>query len=106
MRYTWIPTIVLHLLPILTVLLTWSKPWTTALERMVRVQVIASVLYVPACSLCMRLDCPGFSLSQLSLADLFAPLEGEGLLLYGGFLVSAAVVTALAAFLRRRWTET
>lgn len=106
MRYSWIPTIVLHLLPILSVLLTWNKPWTTALERMVRVQVIASVLYVPACSLCMRLDCPGFSLSQLSLADLFAPLEGEGLLLYGGFLVSAAVVTALAAFLRRRWTET
>ena len=103
MRYTWIPTIVLHLLPILTVLLTWSKPWTTALERMVRVQVIASVLYVPACSLCMRLDCPGFSLSQLSLADLFAPLEGEGLLLYGGFLVTAAVVTALSAFLRRKW---
>lgn len=103
MRYSWIPTIVLHLLPILSVLLTWNKPWPAALERIIRVQVIASVLYVPACSLCMGLDWPGFSLSQFGLADLFAPLEGEGLLLYGGFLVTASAVTALAAFLRRKW---
>ena len=34
MRYSWIPTIVLHLLPILSVLLTWNKPWPAALERM------------------------------------------------------------------------
>ena len=53
----------------------------------------------------MGLDWPGFSLSQFGLADLFAPLEGEGLLLYGGFLVTASAVTALAAFLRRRRTE-
>ena len=105
MRYSWIPTIVLHLLPTLSVLLTWNKPWPAALERIIRVQVIASVLYVPACPLCMGLDWPGFSLSQFGLADLFAPLEGEGLLLYGGFLVTASAVTALAAFLRRRRTE-
>lgn len=101
MQYTLIPILALHLLPLLSVLLTWKQPWAMALERIVRVQIIGSVLYVPLCSLFLYLG-SGWFPASFSIADLFTAFDGMGALLYGTAMVTAAAVTALAAWLRRR----
>lgn len=100
MRYQWIVVIAIHLVPVVAAVLTWKKPWKFAFERIVRVQVIASVLYFPAFVLAGKLALG----TPFQFMDIFDWFYAEGLW-YTLPLVSAAAVTALVALIRRRATR-
>ena len=43
MDFSWLVTAILHLLPMIMVIVTWRLEWPVALEKTVRVQVIATI---------------------------------------------------------------
>lgn len=103
MRYGWIIIVALHLVPVVSAALTWKKPWGFALERIVRVQVIATLAFFVLFPLAFHVNL-GYPLSSFQFMDIFYWFSYEGV--FNTFpIVSAAAVTVLAAFIRRRATR-
>ena len=67
MSYAWITTLALHLLPILMIWRTWKSDWNAALEKIVRVQIIGSLVYIVVYPLVDVLTWPDFHMGYISI---------------------------------------
>lgn len=101
MSYAWIVTLMLHLLPILMIWRTWESDWNAALEKVVRVQIIGSLLYIVVYPIAEVLTWPDFHMGYLSLGNIVSTWDGEGIWNFYKIL-TAAVVTAVCAAVRRK----
>lgn len=101
MNYAWITTLILHLLPILMIWMTWRNPWTIALEKVVRVQVIGSLIYIVVYPIVEVLTWPDFHMGYISIANAVSTWDGEGIWNFGK-IMTAAILTAICAGIRRK----
>lgn len=101
MSYAWIVTLMLHLLPILMVWVTWQAEWTVALEKIVRVQIIGSLVYIVVYPIVDVLTWPDFHMGYISIDTVVSMWYGEGI--WNSYkILTAAVVTAVCAAVRRK----
>lgn len=101
MNYAWIVTLALHLLPILMIWMTWKSDWTFALEKVVKVQIIGSLVYLIAYPIVDILTWPDFNMGYINIETVVSMWYGEGVWNFCKIL-SAAVVTAICAGIRRK----
>ncbi len=101
MSYAWITTLALHLLPILMIWRTWESDWNVALEKVVRVQIIGSLVYIVLYPMVDVLTWPDFHMGYLSIGNVVSMWGGEGIWNFYKIL-SAAVVTAVCTAVRRK----
>ena len=101
MNYAWITTLALHLLPILMVWVTWQAEWTVALEKIVRVQIIGSLVYIVVYPIVDVLTWPDFHMGYINISTVVSMWDGEGIWNFYKIL-TAAVVTAVCAAVRRK----
>lgn len=101
MRYDLLSTLLLHVFPFFVCLITWKKPAQVAEEKIVRFQIVASLVYFFVYPITTMLDWPGFQLSSQLFIDILGQWYGEGV--WGSLrIISSAVVTALIIFIRRK----
>lgn len=100
---SWMLLVLLHLLPIVVVAATWKQPWSEVFEKTVRIQVVATLVYLMLAPVVCMMEWPGFSLSFITLANIVSFWEGEGLWNVLS-VVSATAVTGAALCLRRKAT--
>ena len=101
MSYAWITTLALHLLPILMIWRTWKSDWTFALEKVVKVQIIGSLVYLIAYPIVDILTWPDFNMGYINIETVVSMWYGEGVWNFCKIL-SAAVLTAICAGIRRK----
>lgn len=101
MSYAWIVTLMLHLLPILMIWRTWKSDWNVALEKIVRVQIIGSLVYIVVYPIVDVLTWPDFHMGYISIDTVVSMWYGEGIWNFYKIL-TAAVVTAVCAAIRRK----
>lgn len=87
--------IALYLLPFLMLALTWTQPHRVAMQRMVRVQVIGSVVYLFAFPLVCQLRWPNNAFHPTDLLASLTFWSGDGVLMAYP-LVLGAILTAAA----------
>ncbi len=105
MRYDLLATLLLHAVPLLLLLITWSNPAQVAEEKLVRFQIVASLVYFFVYPITIMLSWPDFQLSNNLLINILGQWHGDGL--WGSFpIFSAAIVAALMIFIRRRVKKT
>lgn len=101
MDFSWLVTAILHLLPMIMVIVTWRLEWPVALEKTVRVQVIATIVYFVIYPVVGMLGWPEFQLSDINLGNLSSYWHDDGI--WNAFkVISAVAVTAIVLFVRRR----
>lgn len=99
MDLIWFIIAILHLLPVIMVVITWKKAFPDATEKIVRAQVIATVVYLVFCPIAGILSWPNFQFSDINLGNIISFWHGDGLFnVYT--IVSAAIVAAAAIFIR------
>lgn len=99
--YAWIVTLMLHLLPILMVWVTWKSPWNIALEKIVRVQIMGSLIYLLVYPIVKVVSGPDFQLAHFDIGSIVLIWHDDGSWsLYK--ILSAEVLTAVCAAIRRK----
>ena len=89
-------TYALYLLPFLMAALTWNQPQNLAKERMIRVQIIGSLVYLFAYPLLNRLSwAPEYQFRPFDLLESLLWWGGDGILMIYP-LVLGAILTAVA----------
>ena len=101
MRYDLLATLLLHAVPLLLLLITWSNPAQVAEEKLVRFQIVASLVYFFVYPTTIMLGWPDFQISSNLLIDILGQWHDDGL--WGSFpIFSAAIVAALMILIRRK----
>lgn len=99
MSWTVLMIAILHILPVVMVFATWKMELSNAIERIVRVQVIATVAYFLIGPIAGILDWPNNQLSDFSLNNVLGWWQSDGLYL---MITTSAMITAAAVFVRRQ----
>lgn len=101
MKYALFFTILLHVFPFISLFTTWKNPDNIAEERIVRFQVIASVVYFFVYPLIQMSTWPNFQFSPVILVNILGQWHDDGL--WGAFhIVVPACITAFIIFFRRK----
>ena len=101
MNYVWIVTLILHLLPILMIWVTWRSRWTVALEKVVRVQIIGSLIYLVIYPIVEVFSWPDFQARYVNIGMIVSMWHDDGIWNFYKIL-SAAVLTTICAAIRRK----
>lgn len=99
MSWTILIIVILHVLPLIMVFVTWKTELSNAIERIVRVQVIATVAYFLIGPIAGILDWPNVDLTDFTLTNILGWWQSDGPYL---MITSSAMITAAAVFIRRR----
>ena len=102
MSWTVLILVILHVLPVVMVFVTWNMDASNAIERIVRVQVIATVAYFFLYPVAGMLDWPDVQPSDFTLSNILGWWQNDGLYL---MIVSTALVTATVIFIHRQYSK-
>ena len=102
MSWTVLILVILHVLPVVMVFVTWNMDASNAIERIVRVQVIATAAYFLIGPIAGILDWPNNQLSDFTFSNILGWWGNDGPYL---MITTAALVTATVIFIRRQYSK-